>query len=203
MSSNEARDARDAGIQTATDHADRVCPEWKEQAYQAIVAYATTHPTFTIEQLRQSLNGQLADPPSLRAWGGIAQRARRAGIVEHFGWTEAEDPAVHCNVIRVWKSLTCPRPSPYMSIKLTDQQKEELLEALDRQPMQIVSIPADGFSMTTVDVSAEAQKCERDLLVHGVCYMHQGLRLDPMQVVVRRLEPVHGDRFAVSPENGT
>lgn len=107
MPSNEARTARDTGIKTATDHADRVCPEWKEQAYQALVDYATTHPTFTIEQLRQSLNGRLADPPSLRAWGGIAQRARRAGIVEHFGWTEAEDPAVHCNVIRVWKSRTC------------------------------------------------------------------------------------------------
>lgn len=176
MSSNEARDARDAGIQTATDHADRVCPEWKEQAYQALVAYATTHPTFTIEQLRQSLNGQLADPPSLRAWGGIAQRARRANIIEHFGWTEAEDPAVHCNVIRVWKSLIAQqrgrqfleelargdRPSPWGDAVVRGSEVRQL-----REKLAAVIAAAEPFAENVPE--NDESRCHRGICTAREC----------------------------------
>lgn len=112
MTTQEARDARDEGIAAAADHADRINPKWQDLAYAALCAYAEHHPTFTIEQLRRDLNGTLVDPPSLRAWGAVAQRAQRSGIVRHDSWTEADDPAVHCNTIRVWRSTLVTTPPP-------------------------------------------------------------------------------------------
>lgn len=101
--SQTAVEARDAGIAVAVEHADRVHPSWRERAYDALVAYAATHPTFTIEQLRADVGATLEDPPSQRAWGGIAQRAQRAGLIEHHGWTQADNPACHCGEVRIWR----------------------------------------------------------------------------------------------------
>jgi hypothetical protein len=111
MPNTEAIAARDAGIATAVEHADRIDPTWRFRAYDALERYAKTHPTFTIEQLRASLNGSLEDPPSLRAWGGIAQRAARVGLIEHHGWQPAENPDCHCGEVRVWRSRLCPAPA--------------------------------------------------------------------------------------------
>lgn len=117
MAGQEARDARDAGIATAEAHADRINPTWRDLAYAELVAYAQRTPVFTIEQLRGSLNGRLENPPSLRAWGGIAQRAVRAGVIVHHGWREAENPACHCGEVRVWRSTKFVAGLPF---KLVD-----------------------------------------------------------------------------------
>lgn len=108
MPTTEARDARDNGIATASNHADRIDPTWRERAYNALVEHAKTHPTFTIEKLRAALGPTLEDPPSLRAWGGVARRAQTAGIIEHHGWTEADNPDCHCGEVRVWRSRIGP-----------------------------------------------------------------------------------------------
>jgi hypothetical protein len=101
---NTGRQAAQAGIDVAIEHADRVAPEWRHLAYDALVAYARRHDTFTIEQLREHLNGKLADPPSLRAWGGIARKAQHAGIIAHGGFVEATATNVHANVVTLWRS---------------------------------------------------------------------------------------------------
>jgi hypothetical protein len=101
---NTGRQAAQAGIDVAIEHADRVAPEWRHLAYDALVEFAKTQPTFTIEQLREHLNGKLADPPSLRAWGGIARKAQHAGIIEHGGFVEATATNVHANVVTLWRS---------------------------------------------------------------------------------------------------
>lgn len=107
MANTEARAARDNGIATASNRADRIDPTWRERAYNALVEHAKTHPTFTIEQLRAAAGPTLEDPPSLRAWGGVAQRAQKSGILEHHGWIPSENPACHTGEVRVWASRIC------------------------------------------------------------------------------------------------
>jgi hypothetical protein len=111
MTNTEARAARDAGIATAAAHADRIDPTWRQRAYDALVAYASRHRDgFTIEQVRQSLGAELELPPSLRAWGAIALRAQREGIIERAGFTEATDPKVHLNLVTLWRLRDPNRP---------------------------------------------------------------------------------------------
>lgn len=105
MANKQARDARDAGIATAVEHASAVMPGWPQLAFEALCEYAKQHPTFTIEQARKAMN--VPEPPNTKAWGGVVSKAMRAGIVEADGWTQAEDPKVHCNQVTLWRSLVC------------------------------------------------------------------------------------------------
>jgi len=100
-----ARAARDAGINAAMAHADRVEPKWSDNAYTFLVGYAREHSRFTTEEVRTAAASSVATPPDSRAWGGVMSRARRDGLITHEGFTTARDPKVHCNVIRVWRSL--------------------------------------------------------------------------------------------------
>lgn len=168
MANTEARDARDNGIATASNHADRIDPTWRERAYNALVEHAKTHPTFTIEQLRAAAGPTLEDPPSLRAWGGVAQRAQKSGILEHHGWIPSENPACHTGEVRVWKSRICP---------MTATEAKNGYQA-------ILGLATDV-----------AKACERDLLVHGICFMYLGQRLDPALVYVSTVDSVPVERF--------
>lgn len=123
MSSNEARVARDHGIQTAGEHADRISPDWQERAYLALVDFARRTPSFTVEQLRAAVADTLEEPPSLRAWGGIVRRAAHARIVEKMGYVEAEAENVHCNLVTVWRSCI------YSIGRLTEESVRELTGA--------------------------------------------------------------------------
>lgn len=108
MANKQARDARDAGIATAVEHASAVMPGWPQLAFEALAEYAKHHPTFTIEQARKAMD--VPPPPNTKAWGGIITKAMRAGIVEAAGWTQAEDPKVHANLVTLWHSLVCETP---------------------------------------------------------------------------------------------
>lgn len=92
------------GHEAAQRAADHAGDEWKELAYESLCDYAKHHVSFTVEQVR-SARPDLPPPPELRAWGAVALRARRAGIVKGIGWTPAEDRAVHGGVITLWRSL--------------------------------------------------------------------------------------------------
>ena len=99
------------GIAQAAEHADEVSPRWTDRAYDALVAHAKQHTFFTVEQVRMAVAGKLPDPPTSRAWGSVVVRAKRAGIIAHAGHTEATDPAVHCNLVTLWRSmLRAPDP---------------------------------------------------------------------------------------------
>lgn len=100
----EARARRDAGIETAIDHADAVTPKWSETAYAFLEGYALTHETFTSEDVREASAGTVPEPPNLRAWGGVFMRAARNRITSRAGYDTARDPRVHCNVVTVWRS---------------------------------------------------------------------------------------------------
>lgn len=102
---NAARAQRDAGIQAAVNHADAVDPGWPERAYRHFVAYARAHGQFLTEAARNAAEcAGLAPPPDKRAWGGVASRAARAGVVVRTGYAPASDPKVHCSIATVWRS---------------------------------------------------------------------------------------------------
>jgi len=55
----QARAARDEGIQTAVDHADAVEPKWSDQAFAFLEAFMRTRDTFTAEQAAQFVRANL------------------------------------------------------------------------------------------------------------------------------------------------
>lgn len=99
-----ARRARDEGIARAVDHADAVAPKWSDRAYDFLTAYLRANERLTSEDVREAAQGIVPAPPSLRAWGGVFQRAARAGLIERAGYDTARDPKVHMNVVTVWRS---------------------------------------------------------------------------------------------------
>ena len=101
----QARRERDAGIKRATDHANRVEPRWADTAYAFLEGYAARHASFTSEDVRIAGAGLIPEPPDKRAFGGVMLRAARGGLIAHHGFAVARDPRVHCNTVRVWRSL--------------------------------------------------------------------------------------------------
>lgn len=105
----EARAARDSGIQQAAQHAEEVVPKWGDRAYSMLLDYLTKPPqftrAFTAEDVREHAQRlSLPEPPHLRAWGAVFQRAARAGLIEKDGVTEARAKHVHCAIITVWRA---------------------------------------------------------------------------------------------------
>lgn len=83
--------------------ADKAGDTWKERAYAAFVDYANSHDAFTTEEVRQSAVG-LGSPPDDRAWGQVALRAKREGVVKSVGWVRANSKSVHGMVVTQWKA---------------------------------------------------------------------------------------------------
>lgn len=65
--------------------AARAGEDWKDAAYFALCGYAATNGEFTIEDVRESVR-DLPPPPDGRAWGQVATRARRAGVIVPAGY---------------------------------------------------------------------------------------------------------------------
>lgn len=100
----EHADARELGHAAAERAAERAGSDWKDAAYAAFVDYARTHASFTTEDVRLAYP-DLPPPPDPRAWGSIAQRAKRDAIIIAGEWRAAKDRNVHGRVIMAWRSL--------------------------------------------------------------------------------------------------
>ena len=88
----EARKTGAIAAQACADAADRRSPGWTNLAYDAFVVYAKvrgTNSQFTTEDVR---NGVQSVPPAPdgRAWGAIALRAKRAGLIVPCGYRGVE-----------------------------------------------------------------------------------------------------------------
>lgn len=94
---------RDQGIERAADHAERVREGWKDMAFSAFHEYAKVNTDFTTEQVRLA-SPQVPEPPDKRAWGHVALRAAREGVVEKIGVVKAVNPKVHCMYVTLWGS---------------------------------------------------------------------------------------------------
>lgn len=104
-----ARAARDGAIARAVDHAERVHPSWADRAYEVLEDYLTADHAgqgggFTSEDVRDHADKlSLPEPPHLRSWGGVFQRAARRGLIEKAGVTQARAAHVHCGIVTVWR----------------------------------------------------------------------------------------------------
>ena len=100
-----ARAARDEGIGRAVAHADEVTPKWGDRAFDMLQRFmATTDTVFTSEDVRAyAANNGLPEPPHLRAWGGVFQRAARQGLIVKDGHTTARAAHVHCSIVAMWR----------------------------------------------------------------------------------------------------
>lgn len=96
---------RDEGIQRASDHAEREREEWNDAAYEYFVEYATTHDQFATEDVREhALRDGFEDAPDARAWGAVAARARREGLIIHSHFESARNAKKHRCPLRIWKT---------------------------------------------------------------------------------------------------
>ena len=90
-----ARKRRDKGIVDSLLHADHEHAAWPELAFIHLVKFAGTHKEpFTVEEAREFCHDHgLAEPPDLRAWGGVVQRAIRHKIIKRhsFGRTNSSN----------------------------------------------------------------------------------------------------------------
>lgn len=101
-----ARLQRDKGIQTAINHANSVNTGWSEKAFKMFCEWlAGWQPgyKFTIEQFRQiaQIRG-LPDPPHARAFGSLAVRAKKAGLINSNGTVKVRNPKAHCANANQW-----------------------------------------------------------------------------------------------------
>lgn len=101
-----ARAARDEGIARAAQHADDVTPKWSDRAFGMLSDYVkASDEAFTSEDVRVYAAGrELPEPPHLRAWGGVFQRAARQGLIVKDGHTTARAVHVHCSIVALWRA---------------------------------------------------------------------------------------------------
>lgn len=96
------KDLMEAGIDQAVSHADAVSPAWSDTAYAFLLEYAATEREFMAEDVRAAAAGKVAQPPSLRAWGGVMLRAAKAGLITKIGFRSVSNPKAHCATGGVW-----------------------------------------------------------------------------------------------------
>ena len=103
-----ARAARDAGIQQAAQHAEEVNPRWGDRALDLLQDYIASSgrpQTFTSENFRTFAAAMdLPNPPHLRAFGAVFQRAARAGLIVKVGITESKAAHCHCAHVAAWRA---------------------------------------------------------------------------------------------------
>jgi hypothetical protein len=94
---------RRRGIKQAADHAG---PTWADIAFQAFKAYAAAHHEFITAEVRQyALDAGVPQPPTNWAWGSVAVRAVRAGLVVAAGTRPYGDGNNHQKQCVVWRSV--------------------------------------------------------------------------------------------------
>jgi hypothetical protein len=96
---------RDAGIETAGAHADAVSENWRERAYLLFKVFAARNAEFMTEDVRAWAKPLIEDPPDMRAWGGVAVRARKAGLIVRHGYAAQKDPKSHRAPGNVWRTV--------------------------------------------------------------------------------------------------
>lgn len=83
----QARAARDQGMQRATIRADRMDDTFGQRAEAFIYSYARTHEQFISEELTEAAaRVGIVSPADPRAWGAPFQRAARSGVIRKDGY---------------------------------------------------------------------------------------------------------------------
>lgn len=99
----EARAARDAALVQVNEHAD---PDWKEAAYDAVVATAYARARFTADDIYDRLDGSVSTHEP-RALGPVMLRAVRSGLIAkaNVASIPSRRRSLHASPRTVWDSL--------------------------------------------------------------------------------------------------
>lgn len=97
----EATVRRDAGIERAVTHADRVMLTWSDDAYSYLRTWLARKPRgdFLAEDAFAEF---LIDPPDGRAFGAVIRRAARDGLIHKVGYRQAKTSNLSPKVL--WRS---------------------------------------------------------------------------------------------------
>ena len=95
--------ARDKGIQQSIDSANLAVKNWSDIAYGFLLGYANSHKTFMIEDIRAASTGVVPVPPSNRAWGGVAVRAAKNGVIRRRGFQNVKNVKAHKTPATLWE----------------------------------------------------------------------------------------------------
>src|SRR5271166_1368234 len=98
MTENTAEELRDEGIERSADSAERASPGWADAAYDVFEDFIRGRPgeLVSTEDVRLSSAGQmLPPPPDSRAWGGVARRVARSGLIVKHGYDQMKAPKSH------------------------------------------------------------------------------------------------------------
>lgn len=86
---------RDEGIRQATEHADaeQPIPKWSEQAdkYVTMMIDRRGFKPFLFEEMVEAAKRDgVPEPPDGRAWGGVARRLAKKGLIRNMGYAKAK-----------------------------------------------------------------------------------------------------------------
>jgi hypothetical protein len=103
---SKAWDLAVQGMEAAAAHAERDTEGWNKMAYEAFVRYVTTikHPFMTEDVRCYAEALGMPEPPDKRAWGSVAMRAKRAGLVVSLGYAPQQSANAHKAPKTLWKS---------------------------------------------------------------------------------------------------
>jgi len=104
---SKAWDLAVAGMEAAARHADSEHEGWQRMAYEAFVRYAvSTSEPFMTEEVRWYAEALgVPAPPDNRAWGAVAMRAKRAGVIHSIGYAPQKATNAHKAPKTLWKSF--------------------------------------------------------------------------------------------------
>jgi len=96
--------ARDEGMHRAITHANQVVENWSERVFDAFKEYLilTQKQPFQIEDFRAWIGDRIPPPPHNRAFGSIATKAIKAGLIERIGFAPVKNPKAHRANSAVW-----------------------------------------------------------------------------------------------------
>ena len=87
---------RDIGIRQSEFNASKEYVNWSDQAYDFAVHFCRYHKELMMEDIRTASKGKVPDPPSLRAWGSIALKLIKNGVVEKLSTRPVQNPKAEC-----------------------------------------------------------------------------------------------------------
>ena len=95
---------RDIGIRQSEFHANQEYKNWSDCAYDFALHFCRYHKELMIEDIRTASKGRVPDPPHARAWGAIALKLMRNGVIEKLSIRPVQNPKAHCANAQFYES---------------------------------------------------------------------------------------------------
>lgn len=94
------------GMENAAAHAERESEGWNRMAFEAFVRYVTAvkHPFMTEDVRCYAEALGMPEPPDKRAWGSVAMRAKKAGLIVSLGYAPQQSVNAHKAPKTLWKA---------------------------------------------------------------------------------------------------